>query len=120
MNKAMFSKVILWSKISNSGSLKDQFTAELLLRMHSAFYVADSHVALCREEADRLMIIVSGTVRFRERFNTAEFAHFLWVGLYSGPRPLWLLARQKADTDTDTDACRADSLAGRLRKLCES
>jgi len=66
MNKAMFSKVILWSKISNSGSLKDQFTAELLLRMHSAFYVADSHVALCREEADRLMIIVSGTVSLYE------------------------------------------------------
>ena len=37
---------------------------QLLLRMNSAFYVADSIVASSREEADRLMIIVTGKVRW--------------------------------------------------------
>ena len=36
---------------------------QLLLRMNSAFFVANSLVASCRDPADRLMIVVSGLVR---------------------------------------------------------
>ena len=109
----MVVQVILWSKISNSGSLKDQFTAEvlslditeyfknnlhsaifyfvldltvclyyqqLLLRMNSAFYVADSLVASSREEADRLMIIVSGSVR--SAFTRLSVMSFFLIGAH--------------------------------------
>ena len=75
----------LWSRISNSGSLKDQFTSEvntsiekrmgsylniwsyltgqLLLRMHTMFYTAGSTIARKGETANSLAIIVSGKVK---------------------------------------------------------
>jgi hypothetical protein len=88
---------------------------QLLLRMKSDFYVADSPVASSREEADRLMIIVTGTVRFQVPNDRGEFAYCLWGWPHSGPLSSWSLTRRgtEADTDTDrdTDASRTDRLA---------
>mmetsp|Transcript_4186 Transcript_4186/g.9300 ORF Transcript_4186/g.9300 Transcript_4186/m.9300 type:complete len:326 (-) Transcript_4186:200-1177(-) len=61
----LFSKVQLISRVPDdefSGNLRRKLTAELIRKMSSSFYLANTKVASWRDAADKLIIVSSGTI----------------------------------------------------------
>eukprot|EP00291_Cryptomonas_curvata_P004955 CAMPEP_0172205436 /NCGR_PEP_ID=MMETSP1050-20130122/32612_1 /TAXON_ID=233186 /ORGANISM="Cryptomonas curvata, Strain CCAP979/52" /LENGTH=231 /DNA_ID=CAMNT_0012884309 /DNA_START=1135 /DNA_END=1827 /DNA_ORIENTATION=- len=80
MNKQLFAKVALFSRISSEGSLKDEFTSELLLSMESEYFSIGSVIAAACTPANRLMVVVSGNICVRDPFDANSTLAILGPG----------------------------------------